>query len=810
MTSLAARPQTLPASLIAALESDQSETALEHAFLQLARGGNFPLVLAILKVLVRAGLAGLGLRLLESSSGLLTAEPQVAALAERLAALPSGEWTAGVIEHRWKTNSDQLRRSHPHLQAMIDSTLNGHFPFRVFESASGNRHVIRADRSSKLEFVFPFVDQQAHASAAKLPEDSLSASYLLLGVPSAAFWARLLSIRTGGGYEPSIDMLESDPSIFGLWLALIDIPKPLSSDRVEFFIGRDCRERYRQHLLQQPCKNLPTYCTTNFRANFQPPVVDRGFHAEIAAARAARMRQSRAVLDQRFDGRDAKYWTARFGAAKKSDGAEPLRVVGFTNRYSTVIQHVMRDLCATFERRGCAFKPVTQPHSSCAAIDVVAELEKNPCDLIVVLNHLRSEYANAIPANVPYVCWIQDHMEALWEKRAGQSIGELDLVIGHSPQFMSQLYDYPIDRFLPSNNLTDAYIYSDATVPKCDADRFRCDVSYVSHASETADELIENATGSVAPFREMLARVKTLIVERMNAVGWVNSTELIEIMLRAERECSHPELAPAVRRTRVYPQVARLYDRIFRHQALEWVARWAKSRGKSLKLFGRGWERHPALREFACGEVASGYDLRCLCQATSINLQVNGYSSLHQRLLDAISSGGFVISRFNPADFAKLACERLQRRIRKHSISDLTTLCTPRATDPEVAKDCAEVERLTGMRIAPLTDIARTRHCELVRASNGMNDWLTDEGVLNALATMKFMPARVAADLPGFEQTTFSSQAELHTLLDRFVETPSLRREISASMRESVRQHDTYDSLVERILQHFAGEPATR
>jgi hypothetical protein len=263
-------------------------------------------------------------------------------------------------------------------------------------------------------------------------------------------------------------------------------------------------------------------------------------------------------------------------------------------------------------------------------------------------------------------------------------------------------------------------------------------------------------------------------------------------------------LTPEVRRTHIYPQMARLYDRIIRHQSLEWTARWARTHGKSFKLFGRGWERHPALSEHAAGEVASGYDLRCLCQASAINLQVNGYGSLHQRLLDALSSGGFVLSRYNPADFGRAAFESVQHMIQNAELRNLDQVIELRKSNQQFESGCARVEQLTGIRIAPQSDPARARHCELVKHSNGMRDWLSDEGIFNVLATLSFLPARVAADLPGFERTTFKTESELHALLDAYIQSPSMREQVARPMRHSVIRNDTYDSLVERILKYFS------
>ena len=51
-----------------------------------------------------------------------------------------------------------------------------------------------------------------------------------------------------------------------------------------------------------------------------------------------------------------------------------------------------------------------------------------------------------------------------------------------------------------------------------------------------------------------------------------------------------------------------------------------------MRIFGRGWESHPTLGEFAAGELASGRRLRAAYQASSVSLQANAYSSLHHDL----------------------------------------------------------------------------------------------------------------------------------------------------------------------------------
>src|SRR5205809_1787463 len=100
MSTLAGKLSTLHGPLLEALDGADCESALEQAFLQLNRCGDFQLLLALAKALIRTGVAGIAARLVRSMCGLVIAEPQVASLAGQLERLPSGEISADTLQRR--------------------------------------------------------------------------------------------------------------------------------------------------------------------------------------------------------------------------------------------------------------------------------------------------------------------------------------------------------------------------------------------------------------------------------------------------------------------------------------------------------------------------------------------------------------------------------------------------------------------------------------------------------------------------------------------------------------------------------------
>ncbi len=305
--------------------------------------------------------------------------------------------------------------------------------------------------------------------------------------------------------------------------------------------------------------------------------------------------------------------------------------------------------------------------------------------------------------------------------------------------------------------------------------------------------------------------VAGLLRERQAAHGWVSFTERLAVVMAAEESTPGLRLEPGERATKIVPIADRLFDRLVRHEMLEWAGAWADARGRSLHIHGHGWDHHPTLGRFAAGEIENGYPLRCLAQASRISLHASGYTSLHQRLLDAVAAGGFVLTRFNPADFIRRPMVELARRIRAEGIGDLTQLLARAAVVGDLATLLRRHERLGLRRIAPAGDAARDRDDALLRDVYALPPALLgDDGLFASLRDARAAPPRVTADLPGFARTVFAGPEALHDLLDRYVDDEAARRSVAGPMRASVAVHDTFDGLVERIIESFRHPPGRR
>jgi len=645
-----------------------------------------------------------------------------------------------------------------------------------------------------------------------LEDDGRNAMALvLLGVPRADVWRTIVCWRAASGFAPPIDLIEPDEALLKTWrqtLAGAEVDAD-SGARCRCHAGAEALERYEKSLLMDPARMLPTRIITSGRAEATLPpreAVSRLIDRVQAARRDAAARH---IERQRriYEPTSAATWGRRF---RRAGVVEPaLRIVGITTRHSTVMRHAMRDLAGAFRRAGCVFELVMEEHEHTSTIEAARVIAEREPDLVVVINHLKSELHGEVHAGVPYACWIQDHMPALWHPQAGRSIGDVDLVLGQSRSLMARQFAYPADRFLETSNVTDPSTYGDEPLDEAELAPWRCDISFVSHGSAPAEAMLADmARGEPPAVERCLRHVLALMREALERAPYIRSLDLAAMLLEAERAAGLTGVTPAARLNVLLQRALALYDRLLRHQTLQWAATWADSRRRTLRLHGRGWEHHPALARHAAGEIANGRALRALHQASAVNLQVNGYGSMHQRLLDALASGGFALVRFHPADVLRRHYETLRDVICRDAL-DLAGIARRRGEDAALDSKLSAIEALEGVRIAPMNDLLRRRQRDVqalvFNLPSRQND---DAALLRRLCALDNFPRRIAGDLPGYADVTFRTETTMHELLDQFVlhaDGAEARARASAPMRASVLEHDTSDALVRRILAHYRG-----
>lgn len=617
-------------------------------------------------------------------------QPEFTTLRKQLQSVPGGRQHPTALGGRFTRNIDAYRTADDaritagHLASNIPDDIDAQAAewrdtHAVFSDRNREISIARVHSSGAFEFVRINSDR-ADASAVRLPhldepETLCPRPYLFEGISPPYLlehtWRETQDLFNG--YSPMLYVLV--PSVSSLLAALhtIDITHVLSDPRVSLVVGDGAATRLSTYLQEHPEQRLPKY---RFALPGEPPCnpPSADLVNDLDEARTRHALEIQASSHAIYATRDAAWWKNRYEEATQGNGA-PLRVMIPVSRFTTYIQHAARQISDAFERAGCEVHLVCEEHDhTVVPVDrYFSEFEYWQPDLVLKIDHRRAESEHVIPENVPYICWVQDRLPNLFEPDAGASINALEVVMGLGIEQLVNQCGYPEQQCVPVLNGTDPSVYDATPLTDAALDAFRCDIAYVSNHSQPPSEYAlelaaRHVSGDVA--HEYFAWVVQQLAGRFER-GREPSTGALHPSIFRHPNMSLEDVFPdedSQRKFRMFV-VQSVADRMYRHQALDWVISYCECSGRTLKLFGEGWERHPKTRKYACGPVANGHDLRAVYQAASVNLHMSLFGSLHQRVFDGFASGGLVLCRrampdlgFRMYDVASKAAERLGSR----------------------------------------------------------------------------------------------------------------------------------------------------
>ncbi|MFO0827558.1 MAG: hypothetical protein U0572_05350 [Phycisphaerales bacterium] len=784
---------TIPADLLAGLDRGD-ETAIERAMGDLARGVAPAVLLALVKSLLRVGLPALASELLGTVGRPLLAEPSLAALASRIAGIP-GERVA-LEEQRTNAtrNLEALARVGARVPAAAIALVESS-RIDVLVDAKRRLHAVVRDAATGMRLVAPLRFGLSADERERL-KNGFPPTFALAGLPAPHVCDALAELHAGQPLPLKCIAFENDPLAIAAWLRCGDSRAAIESRRLECRFGDDGPDAYLASMLDRTDIPPIAACVV-----LRPDAPLRS--AAVALVRASADRWSAewtrlcGVARERYRGRDASYWLPRFRAALA--GEAPLRIVGRVGRHTKVVRHMVRDMLAALEASGHFVTLLTEPDDDMPLVEDVAYFAREDADLAIMVNHLRTHPRPAVPVELPFVAWMQDAIAAAQTKEAGRAQGPMDLLVTQSPGYWEACFDYPRDQSIAAPNVTSWAMFG--TVGDSPRRRGGPDVVYVGHGWEDVDAV--NAAHAQSPTaRAVLDEVSAAFRARLAAGDPPNGFERMRIVATAVRRHG---VALGDLGQRLFWAAGTAFDRMFRHQALEWVARWASDRGKTFVIHGDGWHRHPRFAPFARGEIENGTPLAELCRDAGAVIHMNGTASLHHRLLDGVAAGGCVLTRRNVADELPRFHRELGSIVREQGIKSWRDAIQRSASDERVRSALEGIERCLGCAIAPTGDPRRDADLEVIRATAFWPaETLDDDGMLRQLSGEHgIMPPHGAADIAGFAASQFGTEAELHRLLDAVTGSDAARDAIRLPMREHVRRHCTMESLARAILERM-------
>ena len=654
----------------------------------------------------------------------------------------------------------------------------------VFVRAIGDRLEVGRRVGGAVE-VLPDTVPPAEArrvAHAMLPRGACTEPLLVAGVGRGWLWQSLYTapIATPNmpGHRPPLYFLAR--GVEELWVALHvhDWRDLLADARVLLFVGDDAVDQVARRLRGDRLVPWPKMAVT-----IDPGLWPDGTNFQsLTGSLAPEMNGYYHRTVQRLKTVYAGHAPAR--VADLLAQGRPLRVLGITSRYTTFLQHSMRDWLAAFAAMGHDTRLLIEDadHQVMTNLVYAEACEAYVPDLVLMIDHCRGE-TTGLPEAIPCVMWVQDHMPHIFSAKTGAAQGPLDYVLGFGRQECVDQFGYPHGRFMPARNAVNDRRFAPATIDRGGPRSFDCDVSYVGHASTPADVLLADALARADSddTRRLLRDVYDRLCAVYDAGGCVTETAELLDLFHASAATHRLRIGNVDALTDLFRQ--RINNALFRHQALAWVA----DTGVDLHLYGNGWERHPRFARFARGPADNQGRLAEIYRGSRINLQVQPHGAVHQRLCDGLAAGGFFLVRYCPADVVECVYRPIWEWCVDHGVRTDDEL--RRRATPEILALLAELARLKGrdpfgLGVPLVTSMALSADGDYCNSARSI--W------------------------PEYDQVSFDSAETLRARLGHYLNHPDERDGLAAAMRRRVVDRLTYTATTRRLLDFIAADLRAR
>ena len=676
-----------------------------------------------------------------------------------------------LFDERFRANLAALRQRDEALAARLE-VMTPSTPF--FIAAERDDVFLGRPAASGIEVM---ADPAPPPSARKMlkvlfPKDQISWSIAIGGLGYGWLWDRISKLPckcdSAPGHRPPVYLLTNDPERLWAVLHVMDWVQLLADPRFRIIVGPDAWRQLNKLLVDNPSWPQP-----KASLGVEPGIFPADLNLLLKSiddqidGKAAGLRAQIGLL---YPDTSGAHWAARLSGSR-------LRVLGITCRYTTFLQYSMQDWLAAFERLGHETKMVIEPadHLVLGPTGVAQAILDFQPDLIVIIDHYRAEL-ESVPPSIPCVMYVQDRLNNIFSLEGGQKQSARDYCVGFGRLHLSQRYGYPAERFLPSPvGINELRFDSEELSPE-DRERFGCDVSYVSHASRPADQLMrEHVVKSGSP---LIARLCDDLYQRMEAwyaqggpaLGDVALKKMVEQGMESTCVQLEPHCVPEI----VEFLNHSVSNSMFRHQSLLWLAEM----GVRLNIWGKGWDSHPKLCRYARGIADNRVDLPKIYRASKINLQVIPHGAVHQRLLDGLAAGAFFLIRHTPGDAAGMPYLRLWEWCRRNGINSDAQMRTQ--ADAEARNCIAQIDALLGYDTAAY----QTSLYEC----------------LEATADSDFLILASAIWPEHYSQVAFDSRDELQAKVEKYLGDESTRGRIAQEMRQVVIDKCSYVSINHRLL----------
>ena len=633
-------------------DAGQFHASIQQAHRTLAAQPHAPdLARLTLRLLVEQGLGGPARELLQLRTDLDRDDPAIRTCRDRLPNLPNGRVAWRKQSSLLERNLAALRRENAppdEFTARIGPLLAD---VHLYRTASGGWQLSQRAAGELRQWAPDFTSLHDESSL-HWPAHAKLGPTALVGVRFGNIPRTVCELTRNVflTHSDPIYLIEPDEARFAAWLHVDDHSAWLADPRVFVFVGPDALEAFENALRDDAGLPLPGQF---IRLSATQAQVDAARQAteRVNAERMSELQRLVKVLGRRYGERDVDYWRDRW--------SKPARVMAITSRYTTVLQYSTRDALRALDDQGWetrAFKEQTDYHAY-SAISVCRDLLEFDPDLLFIIDHLRGEYPY-LPRNLPMLSWIQDPLPNLLNTQAGASIGPMDFVCGFYRERLVREFGYPAEQLCDALIPVSSHVFHAGEVPDEDANRYDCDLLYAGNIKTLPAELLAELRNSTPQtLHPLLASFEQEVARRLDGDELLLPVDAADVMDELSRRAGL-QLPQDVRERLMNFGLLRLYDVSFREQTLAWIADWARTRGRTFRLYGHGWDQHPTLAAFAVGPAEHGEPLRRAYHSARLVLTTGANGYLHQRTHEALASGSLVVGRYTPNNFNGLSLEQ--------------------------------------------------------------------------------------------------------------------------------------------------------
>ncbi len=748
----------------------------------------------LIRRLVELGLLHRADDVADGLSDPVKASPDFVTLRESLRQSGTGGLRAwDALRSRYEQNIDVLRRRYGWADAMHTAWLAEQRHLELHVTKDGRHQVF--DRRTGWRPVFGnLVPQPAAEVFAKQLKDHIVPAFVIDGI-GLGFHLPWLHEATSGAFLGATALIyQVERSLVGMAVALhLNDWRGLITDaRVRLCCGPDAYEQFAEWVQNDTTNHPPQGIVT---APGWETADGQTVHEWLEQA-CQKVEDRRVALrtqaGELYAGRDRAWWHRRYTDALS--GGPPLRVLGVTCRFSTVLQYSMRDALSSFAANGCETRLVIESdnHTRITPLTLLSTIQEFQPDLVIVIDHLRERQSPGLVDNLPLITWIQDRLPWLFTPEAGASMGPLDFCMGYSRPELVRRFGYPAERFMPCLMATNpaallppsATDNDPATLEAMDPPdpALRCDVAFATNRGRSAEEIHSEYRSLCEPaLRPLIDAVYEEIRASLHR-GELNGGLDFGRMLLLLAGDQGIELSDDQQETIANDYIWRLADNLLRRQTIQWAIGWAESTGGRFNLYGHGWDSHPEFSRYARGFIEHGPQLGRAIRAATVNLHAGCNNALHQRVLDGLAAGGFFLIRRHATDIYHAVMADYYAYIRDRQIAPGTSFAL--ADLPPALRE--RVFDWKWMR-------AGIRHEYELLSEALLAEMRRCEGLRHQAQAASFL-------WPAFDRITFDSAESFAARMQEFLTDEAGRRRLACEMRAAVLREMSHDVLMKRVL----------